>query len=318
MSLESFSSVSKHSEKLTKAKVTIGVCVRNSADTIREAIESITRQDFPHESMEVVFVDDGSEDKTLSIIQEYASKISIPVKIIHTSWMGLGHARNLVATHAFGKYILWLDGDMLLSRDFVRKLVEFMEQHPKIGAAKGRQALERGANFLSTLEAYSRAAGRMVDYNSDKGRYKTLGTGGAIYRTAAIAQVGGFDENLRGYGEDWDAEIRIRDAGWGLDTVDATFSDYERRKITWKSLWRRYWLRGYYTHYFLHKNRGLIKHYRMFPPTAFATGILHSRKLFRLTNQKTAFLLPLQYMFKMTAWYVGFTASHFGSHEPRQ
>jgi GT2 family glycosyltransferase len=178
--------------------------------------------------------------------------------------------------------------------------------------------LEHGGNRLATLETYSRAAGRMVDYNSEKGRYRALGTGGSIYRTESILKVGGFDENLRGYGEDWDAEIRIRVAGWRLGTVDVKFSDYERHKITWKNLWRRYWLRGYYSHYFAHKNRGFIKHYRMFPPAAFLAGTLLSRKLFRLTNEKIVFFLPLQQVFKATAWYFGFTHSHLKRNQPGQ
>ena len=300
-----------------KPVVTIGVCARNSVSTIREAIESIINQDFPHELMEVIFVDDGSEDNTLSIIREYVSNINIPTKVLHISWHGLGYARNLAVANAEGKYIVWVDGDMIISRDFVKKLVELVEQHPEAGIAKGKQALEPGGNLLATLEAYSRAAGRMVDYQSEKARLKALGTGGSIYRIEVLAQVGGFDENLRGYNEDWDIEIRVRSAGWSLLTTNAKFLDYERHGLTWKNLWSRYWLRGYYTHYFLHKNRGLLKHYRMFPPAAFLLGLLHAHKLFKLTHEKKVFLSPFQYAFKMTAWYFGFTRSHFDSYEPK-
>ena len=300
-----------------RPKVTVGVCVRNCESFIKEAIDSIINQDFPHELMEVIFVDDGSEDNTLSIIKEYVSRIDIPAKVFHTSWKGLGHARNIVAANAEGDFILWVDGDMVLSRDFMRKLVEFMEQHPEMGVAKGEQALEPGGNLLATLETYSRAAGRMVDYQSEKARSKALGTGGSIYRIEVLTQVGGFDENLRGYNEDWDIEIRVRSAGWSLLTTNAKFLDYERHGLTWKNLWSRYWLRGYYTHYFLHKNRGLLKHYRMFPLAAFLLGLLHAHKLFKLTHEKKVFLSPFQYAFKMTAWYFGFIRSHFDSYEPK-
>lgn len=300
-----------------EAKVTIGVCVRNCENYVREAIGSIMNQDFTHELMEVIFVNDGSEDNTLSVIQELVSKMDISAKVIHTSWKGLGHARNLVVANAKGDFIVWIDGDMVVSRDFVRKLVGFMEQHPKVGIAKGKQSLERGGNFLATLEAYSRAVSRMVDYQSEKARSKALGTGGAIYRIEAVKQVGAFDENLKGYGEDSDIEIRMRANGWLLTTIDAKFSDYERYGLSWKSLWSRYWCRGYYTHYFLHKNNRLLKHYRMLPPIAFLTGFLHASTLFKLTNEKKVFLLPLQYLFKMSAWYIGFMRSHTNSYEPR-
>jgi cellulose synthase/poly-beta-1,6-N-acetylglucosamine synthase-like glycosyltransferase len=61
---------------LAKFKVTIGVCVRNGEDNIRDAVESVISQDFPHEFMEVIFVDDGSTDKTLSTIENHSALIS--------------------------------------------------------------------------------------------------------------------------------------------------------------------------------------------------------------------------------------------------
>lgn len=297
-------------------RVTIGVCVRNCDGFVGDAIDSIIRQDFPHDRIRVVFVDDGSDDKTLSVIEDYAQRMDMMVVIIHTSWKGLGNARNMVLANAEGDYILWVDGDMVLSPDFLTKLVRFMEENPKSAIVKGKQALLRGQNLVATLEGYSRAAGRMIEYQSQKGRLKALGTGGALYRSVALRNVGGFDKDLRGYNEDWDAELRLRKAGWSLHTADAAFNDYERRQLTWQSLWCRYWLRGFYTHFFLHKNKGVIKHYRMFPPAAFLAGLLNSFVLFKLTSQKVVFFLPVQSVFKMTAWYVGYIESHLRNYAP--
>jgi len=299
-----------------KPKVTIGVCVRNSENLIRDAIESIISQDFPHNLMEVIFVDDGSTDGTLSVIESYFPKMNMKKRIFHHKWKGLGYSRNIVVNNARGEFILWVDGDMVLSRDYVSKLVKFMIQHPKVGIAKGKQALQPGRNLLATLEGYSRAINRMVDYQSKKVCSKSLGSGGAIYRLEAIRQIGGFDENLRGYGEDSDIEIRLRANGWTLATTDAHFLDYERFGLTWKDLWSRYWLRGYYMHYFLHKNKGFIKHYRMFPPAAFILGILHANKLFKITRERKVFLMPVQYLYKVIAWYSGFIKSHMKGYEP--
>jgi len=297
-------------------EVTIGVCVRNSEISVADAIDSIMNQDYPHDRMKLVFVDDGSEDSTLSIIKNHIPKMGMSSVVLHTSWKGVGSARNTVLANAEGEYILWVDGDMVLSPDFLSKLVEFMEKNPKAGIVKGRQALVSGGNALATLEAYSRAAGRMVDYQSRKGKFKAVGTGGALYRMKAVEKVGEFDEKLKGYNEDWDIELRFRKAGWSLYSVDVTFHDYERFGLTWKSLWSKYWLRGYYTHYFLHKNKGLIRHYRMFPPAASVSGFLSSLALYRLTSQKVVFFLPIQHSFKMAAWYCGFFGGHFSSYAP--
>ena len=302
--------------RLSRPLVTIGMCVRNCEDYLQSAIESIFHQDFVHESMELIFVDDGSTDGTLKLIRDAVRKSDIHFKIFEGSWKGIGHARNMVVRNARGCFILWVDGDMVLSKDYVRQLVNFMNNHPEVGIVKGSQSLQLGGNLLATLEAYSRAASRMVDYRSKTSRAKALGTGGSICRIKAVKQVGGFDENLQGYGEDWDIELRVRDAGWSLDTINAEFSDHERRPLSWKKLWFRYWLRGYCSHYFLHKNVGLLELYRLSPISALITGLLYSRKLYPLIKKKTAFLLPFENSFKMLAWYLGFFESHLDSYEP--
>jgi len=111
--------------------VTIGICVKNGSDTILGALESVMAQSFPHEQMEVIVVDDGSEDGTLSVVHGYASKIDMPVKILHYAWQGIGQSRNTVAKNALGKYIVWVDSDMVLSKNFVKEQVKFMETTQK-------------------------------------------------------------------------------------------------------------------------------------------------------------------------------------------
>jgi len=300
-----------------KYSVTIGICVKNSEKYIGETIGSILKQDFPHDLLEVIVVDGRSTDKTLSIVEKEMGRSDIKTRIFFEN-QGLGVARQVIVDKANSEYILWVDGDMILSQDFITKLFDFINQHPKVGIVKGKQALELGKNLLATLEGYSRAASRMVDYRSEKGRSKALGTAGALYRIGAIRQAGGFDKNMRGYNEDWDLEIKVRAAGWYLCTTDALYLDYERLGLTWKDLWKRYWRRGYYTHYFLHKHKGMIKHYRMFPLAAFVSGILSALTLYRLTRLKAVFVLPFQSMFKMTAWYVGYVDSHVNSYVPRR
>ena len=292
-------------------KVTVGMCVKNCAATIRETLESIFNQDFPHELMELIVVDGNSKDETLSTITDYLreKKTEMQIRIFHEN-KGLGYARQIVVENARGDYIVWVDGDMVLSKDYIKKQVEFMEQNPRVGIAKGKLPLKSLKNTVATLEMFSRAAKIILDCSSKNAHSKALGTSGCIYRAKAIRMAGGFDPHLKGYCEDWDAEIRVRAAGWLLKTIDVEYLDYERYGVSWKELWKKYWLRGYYTHYFLHKHPGLIQHYRMFPPATFLAGLLHAHELFKLSRMKIVFLLPLQYLFKSVAWYMGFLVSH--------
>jgi len=290
---------------LAKPIVTVGICVRNGAKSLCEAIDSIRNQDFPHELIEVIFVDDGSTDDTLKMIKYCTSTLGMSVKIFNQNWKGLGASRNVVFAHAKGSLILWLDADMTISKEYVPEQVRFMSHNPTVGIVKGTESIEPSENLVATLETYSRAASRMVDYSSDSGKLKSLGAGGSICRFEALRQVGGFDPKITGYGEDFDVERRIRRAGWQLATIEVQFRDHERGKLSWKDVWRRYTIRGIDMCKISPKWGQVLQLPYILPPSAFLAGFLHSLKIYRLTRRKAAFLLPLQYVFKMTALCLG-------------
>ena len=295
---------------LTKPIVTMGVCVKNCEASIKEAIDSILDQDFAHELMEVIIVDDGSEDRTLSVVLDSVSRMDIRARVFHSKWGGLGPVRNVIVDNASGDYIVWVDGDMVLSRDFVRKQVEFMERNPAVGIAKARYLMLPNENLVAALEN--------ISFVVNNAKYES-GTGGSIYRVKAIRQVGGFDKHLKIAGEDQDAAYRVKAAGWTLCRTHALF--YERPRRTWRSLWDKYFHWGYGLYDTLQKNRHLLTLYKMVPLAGFLSGLLHSFTAYRLTRQKRVFLLPLHFAFKLTAWCWGFTRSYIDSHlgirEPR-
>lgn len=286
---------------MVESLVTVGVCVRNCEGSVKEAIDGIIDQDFPHEFMEVIFVDDGSEDGTLRVILDSVSRMDMRVKIFCGKWRGLGPARNVVVDNACSDFIVWVDGDMMLPKDHVRKQVEFMEQNPKVGIAKAKNEMLRGENIVAALETIP----FMVDDCKDgSANSKLPGTGGAIYRVEAIRKVGGFDNHLKGDGEDQDAAYRVKAAGWLLSRSPTIF--YEKRVNTWKDLWDKYFWYGYWDHDLFHKNRNIFSLYKMVPIAGFVAGALYTLEAFRLTHQRSVFLLPFHFAFKMTAWCFGF------------
>ncbi|MEM2507357.1 MAG: glycosyltransferase [Candidatus Bathyarchaeia archaeon] len=295
-----------NNELINIPKVTIGVCVRNCENTIRKAIESIMAQDYPHDFIEVIFVDDGSEDSTLTIIKEYVSKMDMKVKIFHHRWKGLGASRNVVVKNASGEYIIWVDGDMRIPKDHVRKQVVFMEENPNVGIAKAKYGISDDQSLVAKLEDVPFV---IISLQNHVDGLKLSGTGGSIYRTGAIRQVGGFDENLSGVGEDLDAAYRILQAGWSIRGSPAIF--FETRETNWKSLWRKYVWYGYGNFSVYFKNKSVFKLYKMIPPAGFLTGLLYSFHAYRLLRQKEVFLLPLHFLFKSFAWYIGFLSGYF-------
>jgi len=287
-------------------KVTIGICVKNSQKTIKEAIESVFDQDFPHESMELVVVDGCSLDKTLKILRDNLRKTDIINKVFLED-EGLGRARQIVIDNAAGEYIVWVDGDMILSKDFVRRQVEFMDHNAEVGIAKGRYGARRNSKHESTVAILEDVEFMLNTLFEGETSSKSLGTSGCIYRVSTIRQVGGFDPYIKGVGEDMDAEYRVREAGWELHITSPLF--YEIRRQTWKTLWDEYFWHGKGGRYLLEKDRRTINLYKMLPPVALAIEILRVPAAYKLTYRKVVLFLPFHYLFKRIAWFLGFIKS---------
>jgi glycosyltransferase involved in cell wall biosynthesis len=283
--------------------VTVGVVVKDGAALIENAIDSILSQNFPHTDMELIFVDDGSHDSTLSIIKDNIPRVDMQVKIFHHDWKGLGLSRDLVVDNATGEYIVWVDCDMTISPDFVTKQVVFMDKHSKVGIAKGQYGICPQASLPGYLENIEFVAAHHK--RIDKPNSLPLGTGGSIYRVSAIKQAGGFNHSIQGSGEDVDAEFRVRKTGWDLAATTPVF--YERRRESWSALWTEYFWLGKSITNFGDGDKGSSNVYRLWPPIvvlAVASRIITS---YKLTRSKIVLLMPITYIFKRAAWFLGFT-----------
>ena len=285
----------------TKILVAIGFCVKNEEDTIRDAIESVARQDFPHECLEMIFVSDGSTDGTLQIIKECVSKIDIRAKVFHTDWRGLGQARQTVVENASGDYIVFVDGDCRLSTNYISKQIDVMRRYPTVGIASGLFGICQGDNCVATLENVNYVVSRLK--HKGKMTSNLISTAGSIMRVAALKQVGGFDPEIRRSQEDIDVAYRLKRAGWRSYITDAVF--YHRFRRTWKALWRQHFSYGYGLHFLLSKNKGQNP-----LRDKSVDRILFSSQAYKLTGKKMVFLLPLNFVFKKIALVCGFLAAH--------
>ena len=89
---------------------------------ITDCLKSIERQSY--KDLEVVIVDDGSTDATLSIINNYLATTSLKMTVLSQSNAGVSAARNLGIQNAHGEYYSFIDSDDILHPDYFKKQLQ--------------------------------------------------------------------------------------------------------------------------------------------------------------------------------------------------
>lgn len=100
--------------------LSIIIPVYNCEKYIGRCIESVIRQTYTN--LEIILVDDGSNDKSLSICEEYAEKDS-RIKVIHKSNGGVSSARNCGIKACTGDYIGFIDSDDYIDETMYEELL---------------------------------------------------------------------------------------------------------------------------------------------------------------------------------------------------
>jgi len=287
----------------TKITVTVGLCIKNSEKTVKKAVESIINQKYPTELMEIIVVDGGSKDRTMSIVTRMISKIDIPTKVYFDEGKGLGAARQIVVDNANGKYILFVDGDVEVPNDFVQRQVDFMEKNSRVGIAVGKYMYKEGTLIATLQNLYS----YMTEF---------VGNDATIYRAEALRQVSGFDENIKGAFEDLDIMARLRVRGWELH-INEKAKFYHNPRENWGALWIEQEWSGYGGHYFRHKHRDSITPFTLWqkvPLITFVGTLKLAIKAYKSLHQSKSFLMPFLFSFRTVPWWFGFARSHINGY----
>lgn len=88
--------------------ISVIIPVYNTEKYLERCLDSVVKQQF--KDIEIICVDDGSTDSSLSILRNYANKNS-KIKIIHQENKGLSAARNTGLENSKGEYVLFVDSD---------------------------------------------------------------------------------------------------------------------------------------------------------------------------------------------------------------
>ena len=106
-------------------KVSVIVPVYNSEKYLEKCLDSVAEQTL--EDIEIIAVNDGSSDRSVEILENYAKIYPNKLKVLHKENGGLSDARNFGMRHAQGEYIGFVDSDDWVEKD----MFELMYQKAK-------------------------------------------------------------------------------------------------------------------------------------------------------------------------------------------
>ena len=199
--------------------ITACMPVHNADWCLMAVLSSLYSLKYPKKKLRLVFVDDGSTDKSYSILQEFKErheKEYESIILLKTSNRGLGAARNTCLKFVNG-WVLWIDSDNCVPSDLIAVAISHFQRDPDVGWVN-IPWIRRNPTLLEKI-SMSRIP-RTFRYVEE------AEVGCSLLRPEVIAVMGAFHEGIKkgSYMAISDQYLKIRKAGWNI-IKDGTISD---------------------------------------------------------------------------------------------
>lgn len=185
--------------------LTIIICSRNRADEITGCLPGVIEQTRQFSDVEVLVVDNGSTDNTKEVVARFAADFPA-LRYVFEPTPGLCQARNRGRGEADGEILAYIDDDAVLKTNWIKNVRQhFIEKKSDCLAGKVTAELEGDAPFPidDTMLWFFTATkfgeqGKFIKYPEHP-----VGCNMA-FRAEVFDRAGGFDTNLKLYGDETD------------------------------------------------------------------------------------------------------------------
>ena len=207
----------------------------NTLNLTKLCLESLKRSKLGSYTIEIIVCDNESTDGTLEMVKKEFPDV---VRIQNKGNIGFAAGNNPGIKKAKGRYVLLLNSDTEVEPNAIRSMIEFMDTHPKAGAATCKLLLMDGTmdpachrglptpwNACMYYAKLEKLFPKVQLFSGYHQLYKDLSTmhevdciSGAFFlvRREVVETIGLLDEDYFMYGEDIDWAYRIKKADWQI------------------------------------------------------------------------------------------------------
>lgn len=231
--------------------LTVSICMiaYNEENVIEDILEHIKLQDYLHDKIEVVLINNNSGDSTELKMQQFAQEnigfSRVVVKTNNKTSQASGW--NVAIKEATGDIIIRIDAHASIPVDFVSKNVKCIEEHGEfISGGPRPNVIYNSTPWKETLllAESSMFGSSIAGFRRKREKTYVNSMFHAAYRKEVFENVGGFNENL-GRTEDNELHYRIRQAGYRL-CYDPEIISYQHIRSSLSSMLKQKFGNGYW------------------------------------------------------------------------
>ncbi|RIW16988.1 glycosyltransferase family 2 protein [Algoriphagus lacus] len=177
--------------------VSIVIPCYNQAQYLEQTVQSALASDY--RPLEILIVNDGSKDNSLALAQKLSAENEL-IRVIDQKNSGVASARNKGISEAKGKYILPLDGDDLISENYISEAIQVVKTNPEVKVVYC-QAVK--------FDEQRQKPWKLKPFSRNQLAKDNMIFVAALFRKMDWEEVGGFSEDMKMGREDWEFWIKM-------------------------------------------------------------------------------------------------------------
>ena len=255
-------------------RISVIIPTRNEQATIGKCLDSVLRNSYPLNRLEIIIVDGMSSDGTRGIVEEYMAQYPM-VKLLDNPQLITPVAMNIGIKAAQGDIVVILGAHSYIDKDFLSQSVKVLSEHPEADSVGG-ELRSIGEGLIG--ESISLVLGS--PFGVGGARYKTGGREGFVdtvaygaYQKKIFEKIGLFDERLA-RNQDIEFNSRLRRHGGEIYLTPAIKAFYYNTSSLLK-FWKQNFANGRWNVYTTRIAPGSLS-IRHFVPFAFVLSLLVS------------------------------------------
>ncbi|MBN1218001.1 MAG: glycosyltransferase [Anaerolineae bacterium] len=213
-------------------KVSVICTVLNEGEAIQKLLDSLAEQ--TRSADEIIFVDGGSTDNTIAILQAYAQQHKLPLQVLVKPGANISRGRNAAIAAAAGPIIASTDAGVRLDRQWLEELLKPFAANPPPAVVSGFFVPDPQSAFEVALGATVLPDVSEINPNTFLPSSRSV----AFFKSSWQA-VGGYPEWLD-YCEDLIFDFRLRDAVGPFAFAPRAVA-YFRPRRSWQAFFKQYY-----------------------------------------------------------------------------